>query len=52
MIKISEIEKLFKEVFEEEEGKVSSVESVYELSKDEKFYKLVISIHNLSTKDT
>lgn len=52
MIKISEIEQVFKDVFEEEEGKVSSVESVYELSKDEKFYKLVISIHNLSTKDT
>ena len=52
MIKISEIESLFKEVFQEEEGKVSSVESVYELSKDEKFFKLVISIQNLSTKDT
>jgi hypothetical protein len=52
MIKISEIEQVFKDVFEEEEGKVSSVESVYELSKDEKFYKLVISIQNLSTKDT
>ena len=51
MIKISEIEKIFKEVFEEEEGKVSSVDTVYELSDDEKFYKLVISIHNLSTKD-
>jgi hypothetical protein len=52
MIKISEIEKIFKEVFEEEEGRVSSVDTVYELSDDEKFYKLVISIHNLSTKDT
>lgn len=52
MIRISEIEQLFKELFEEEEGKVSSVESIYELSRDEKFYKLVISIHNLSTKDT
>lgn len=51
-IKISEIEQSFKEVFEEEEGKVSSVESVYELSDNEEFYKLVISIHNLSTKDT
>lgn len=52
MIKISEIEQVFKEIFEDEEGKVSSVESVYELSKDEDFYKLVISIQNLSTKDT
>jgi hypothetical protein len=51
-MKISEIEQVFKDVFEEEEGKVSSVESVYEISKDEKFYKLVISIQNLSTKDT
>lgn len=52
MIRIAEIEQLFKDIFEEEKGKVSSVESVYELSKDEKFFKLVISIHNLSTKDT
>jgi hypothetical protein len=51
-MKISEIEQVFKDVFQEEEGKVSSVESVYEMSKDEKFYKLVISIQNLSTKDT
>jgi hypothetical protein len=52
MIKISEIEQVFKEVFQSEEGKVSSVESVYELSRDKEFYKLVISIQNLSTKDT
>ena len=45
--KISEIESAFKEIFEEEEGKVSSVESVYELSDNEEFYKLVISVHNL-----
>jgi hypothetical protein len=50
--KISEIESAFKEIFEEEEGKVSSVESVYELSENEDFYKLVISVHNLSTADT
>ena len=50
--KISEIESAFKEIFEEEEGKVSSVESVYELSDNEEFYKLVISVHNLSTADT
>jgi hypothetical protein len=52
MIQISEIEQTFREIFEEEEGKVESVETVYELSKDKDFYKLVISIHNLSTKDT
>ena len=51
-IAISEIEQTFKEVFEEEEGKVSSVDTVYELSKNEDYYKLVISIHNLSVEDT
>ena len=52
MIRISEIEQVFKDVFQGEDGKVGSVESIYELSKDEDFYKLVISIQNLSTKDT
>ncbi len=51
-IKISEIEQVFKDVFEEEEGVVNSVDTVYEMSDDEKFYKLVISIHGLSTQDT
>lgn len=51
-IKISEIEQAFKEIFEEEEGKVTSVESVYEESEDKDFYKLVISIHGLSAQDT
>jgi len=51
-IKISEIEQAFKEVFEEEEGVVKSVETVYELSEDEDFYKLVISIHGLSVEDS
>ena len=50
-ISISEIEQTFKEVFQEE-GKVSSVDTVYELSKKEDYYKLVISIHNLSVEDT
>lgn len=50
-IKISEIEESFKEIFEEEDGVVSTLDSVYELSNDEKFYKLVISIHGLSTQD-
>jgi hypothetical protein len=51
-LKISEIETTFKEVFQEEEGLVSSVDSVYELSENEEFYKLVISIHSLSIQDT
>jgi len=51
-IKIQEIEETFKLTFEEEEGKVSSIETVYEMSENEDFYKLVISIHNLSIEDT
>ena len=51
-VSIAEIEQTFKEIFQEEEGKVSSVETVYELSKDEDYYKLVISIHNISIEDT
>ena len=51
-IKISEVEQVFKDVFEQEEGVVNTVESVYEMSSDEDFYKLVISIHGLSTEDT
>lgn len=50
--RISEIEQAFKDVLQDEEGKVSSIETVYELSNDKKFYKLVISIHNLSVDDT
>jgi len=50
-IKISEIEQTFKDIFEEENGVVTSVESVYELSPEEDFYKLVISIHGLSIED-
>lgn len=51
-IRIAEIEQTFREVFEEEEGVVTSVETIYELSEDEDFYKLVISIHGLSVEDT
>jgi len=50
-IKISEVEQVFKEVFDEEEGLVTSVESIYESSKDGDFYKLVISIQGLTTED-
>jgi hypothetical protein len=52
MIRIAEIEQTFKDIFDEEEGLVQSVDTVYELSKDEQFYKLVISIHGLSIEDT
>lgn len=51
-MKISEIEDAFKEIFEEEDGKVKSIETVYELSNNEEFYRLVISIHGLSIEDT
>lgn len=52
MIRISEIEQTIDELFSKEEGKVGSVESVYELSKNEDFYKLVISLQNLMTENT
>jgi len=51
-MKISEIEQVFKDVFDEEDGVVNTVESIYEISVDEKFYKLVISVHGLSTQNT
>jgi len=52
MIRIAEIEQTFKDIFEEEEGLVQSVETTYEMSGNEEFYKLVISIHSLSIEDT
>ena len=52
MVTISEVEQVFKDIFQDEEGKVSSVETIYELSKNEDFYKLVISIHGISIDDT
>jgi hypothetical protein len=51
-LKISEIEEVFKDVFEEEEGMVNTVETVYEMSNKEDFLKLVISVHGLTTEDT
>lgn len=51
VIKISELEQTFRDIFEEEEGKVSSVETIYESTEDD-FLKLVISIQNLSIQDT
>ena len=51
-IKISEIEEVFKEVFDEEKGVVNTIETIYEMSNKEDFLKLVISVHGLSTEDT
>lgn len=51
-IKISEIEEVFRDVFQEEKGMVNTVETVYEMSNKEDFLKLVISIHGLTTEDT
>ena len=51
MVRIAEIEQTFKDIFEEE-GLVQSVETTYEMSGDEEFYKLVISVHGLSIEDT
>jgi len=52
MARISEIEEIFKEVFDEEKGVVNSVESVYESPEQGDFLKLVISVHGLVTEDT
>ena len=52
MLRIAEIDQIFKDIFEEEEGLVQSVDTVYEISKNDDFYKLVISIHNLNIEDT
>ena len=51
-IRIAEIEQSFKDIFEEEDGLVQSVETTYEISNNEDFYKLVISLHGLSIEDT
>jgi hypothetical protein len=50
-IKISEIEEVFKEVFDEENGVVTSVDTVYETPDEEDYLKLIISIHGLSVED-
>jgi hypothetical protein len=50
MIKISEIEEVFNEIFSEEEGLVNSVDTVYEKSGDD-FLKLIISIQGLTAED-
>lgn len=49
-MRISEIEETFKEIFDDD--LVQSVDTVYEISENKEFYKLVISIHGLSIEDT
>jgi hypothetical protein len=52
MIKISELEQVFKEIFDEESGLVKSVETLYEYPKSGgDFLKLIISIHGLAFED-
>ena len=51
-MKISEVENIFKQLFQDEKGLVKTVETVYEKSDDGKFLKLVISIHDLRVQDT
>jgi hypothetical protein len=51
MIRISEIEEVFKGIFDEEAGLVRSVETVYETPEHGDFLKLIISLHGLTTDD-
>lgn len=51
MIKISEVEQVFKDMFEEEDGVVRSIETLYETLLDDDFLKLIISIHGLTMDD-
>ena len=48
MISLKQVDSALKEVFND--TRVQMMDSVYELSKDEKFYKLVFSIHNLDAQ--
>lgn len=50
-IRIGEIEEAFKDIFNEDEGVVTSVDTVYEKSKDEDYLKLIICLQGLSTED-
>lgn len=50
-IRIEEVETAFKEIFNEEDDVVTSIDTVYEKSNDEEFLKLVICLHGLSTED-
>jgi hypothetical protein len=50
-VRLADIEDLIKEIFEEGEGKVSSVDSIYEKI-DDQTNKLVISMHHVSMGET
>lgn len=50
-VRLLDIEDLIKEIFEEGEGKVSSVDSIYEKI-DDQTNKLVISMHHVSMGET
>jgi hypothetical protein len=50
-IRIAEIEEAFKEIFKEEDGVVSAIETVYEKSSEGDYLKLVICLQGLSTED-
>lgn len=51
-IKIAEIEDVFKEIFNDEKGVVTSIETLYEKpNNNENFLKLIISIQGLSTEE-
>lgn len=50
-IRLQDVDECVKEIFEEGEGKVSSVDTVYEKI-DESAYKLVISMHHVSIGET
>jgi hypothetical protein len=52
MIRISEVEQVFKDIFDEEGGLVKSIETVYETPKTgNDFLKLIISLHGLTKED-
>ena len=53
MIKISELEETFREIFDEEEGLVKSIETIYEIPDGDnvEYYKLIISLHGLTFED-
>lgn len=52
MIRISEVEQIFKDIFDEENGVVKSIETVYETPTSEgDFLKLIISLHGLTLED-
>ena len=50
-VRLADVEDLIREIFEEGDGKVSSVDSTYEKI-DEETNKLVISMHHVSMGET